>query len=698
MKKVKKFLLRAVTFAICGAVCFSAFACAKPKENKPEEKVTKATFTGTHVLTAPDSESEWLVKDGKTDYVLIIPETASTFCKEAKDEFVHLFKKATGITVSFQTDDVPLAANAKFISLGLTKQFKENTAVNNEEVYNPAKLEIYGVRLVTNGNNVYLLSGKENGLVRAVYKFMELHFGFDSFYRNCMYIDTDVKNEKLKLFDVTDIPDISMAIADNRHYMYKNPIGTDSLAGMTAQDTKNERARLGFAEARGEFMLPIIDQGYYAFDHSCMHYLPSNEDFTHWFEDGVDRSWKWISTLGDNLCYNARGDEVALEGLVNQCADMIERSLVLFPAADYPNRNTVSLTQSDGIPFCDCPSCAAHNKEDGDAPVGSIIRFVNRVRAKVGEWMNKPENEPYRRDELTIVFFAYNQSIKAPVAVDEETGEYKLVNDSVKMDKGTGVYYAANLDYCYAKDIYEEVNKEGRENLARWSYLTDYVWMWTYGAFYQCSVFMDDTINYFNNDAYRYMAAHGVKHLFNESQDYGDGATGWAALKDYLGGKLAWDVNADIDALTQKFFDNMYGNASSAMYDAYMAQRLYYSTMLEKNGFNDSMNYYNGSRLANKTQYFPLNILESFVANFDKALAAIETYRTIDEDLYTVYKSRIEQETAGTLAIIINLYGQGQVDSTALAAYKSRLLEICTWYPELKYTSGNAQNIINMVQ
>lgn len=683
-----------LSLLLCFALAFGTVGCRKKQTVPPAPRVEKATFNGTHIVNATDSDDAWLVRDGKTPYVLLIPFDASARLKQAKEEFTHLFSLATGITIAVQTDDEEIAADGKYISLGETALYRTVDIDCDQQ-----KLTPLGVRMATRGDDAFLLAGSDSGLRQTVYSFMRIYFDFDVYYRNCLYIDRNVRDAKWKALDVTDIPDIPMLVADNRLYETKwnAPIGTDTLAGMTAQDTLNRAARLGYSDGRADVFIPIIDNGGYYTDHNVMHYMPANQDYSHWFADGVDRSSKWLSLAKTQACYNAQGDDIALDAMVKQFASAVENSLKAFPVKQYPDKYVVPLTATDGYPYCDCETCVRKAKEDGDAPVGSTIRFVNRVRKAVGAWMALPENEPYRRDNLVITFFAYGDALNPPVVTDEN-GNYKLANDSCAMDKGVGVNYAANLDFCYNKNIYESVQDGGRENLDKWAFMTDFIWMWTYGTYYHATVYFCDTLNFFDNDAFRYLASRGVKQLFNESQDYGDGSTGWANLKDYLGGKLAWNVNADIPALIDKYFDAMYGPAAAAMQEALTAQRLYYAAMLEEKGLNTSESYYNGQNMQNKTEFFGLNTLESFLELFDKALAAIEPYKTTDPDLYTVYWSRIEMETVATLTIMLRLYGQGQIDSDTLAVYKNRLYDILVWYPETKYAAGNTTDIIGMLQ
>ena len=70
--------------------------------NKNEENVVipeinaKYVYDGTHIYTATDTNND-LVKNGKTDYTIVIPEDYSASLRIARTEFIDLFKEATGL-------------------------------------------------------------------------------------------------------------------------------------------------------------------------------------------------------------------------------------------------------------------------------------------------------------------------------------------------------------------------------------------------------------------------------------------------------------------------------------------------------------------------------------------------------------------------------------------------------------------------
>src|SRR5678815_2833370 len=73
---------------------------------------------------------------------------------------------------------------------------------------------------------------------------------------------------------------------------------------------------------------------------------------------------------------------------------------------DYPDATIFSVSQNDTYYNCQCPDCAAVEKEEG-APSGPLIRFVNKVAEAVEK----------RHPNILIDTLAYQWSEKPPLHV-----------------------------------------------------------------------------------------------------------------------------------------------------------------------------------------------------------------------------------------------------------------------------------------
>ena len=128
MKKAIK--LTALSLATLSFATIGLTACdllpGTGVETKEPEVNPEYVYNGTHIYTAPDTD-EYLVKNGKTEYALVIPETTTYEEGVAVSEFTHLFKKATKIDLTVYTDDqVTDASKGKYISLGRTTLLEDS--------------------------------------------------------------------------------------------------------------------------------------------------------------------------------------------------------------------------------------------------------------------------------------------------------------------------------------------------------------------------------------------------------------------------------------------------------------------------------------------------------------------------------------------------------------------------------------------
>ncbi len=303
-KKLSKLF---VIFTIILSLSLSLIACDEGSggPTEPEalpEFVNLQAFTkGIHDYTNTDSQTDWLVKDGKTDYVVYSPAVQSKEIKIAVEEFQLLFYDATNINIPTQLDSTPAKENGRYISIGENELFK-SIYVKDETVegydaskhiteaeYDKASLKEDGVRIITKGKNVFLLGGSlDEGVINAVYDFMNLHFNYEYFYRNCITIDEDVTDEPLKIFNVKDVPDIDRRSYNVSWYSttYDLPRNADLKSGLSPVDIKNRVYRARLTASHGTDLLgPFTGENYksVATIHNVEEYFPNtkgNEDST----------------------------------------------------------------------------------------------------------------------------------------------------------------------------------------------------------------------------------------------------------------------------------------------------------------------------------------------------------------------------------------------------------------------------------
>ena len=93
--------------------------------------------------------------------------------------------------------------------------------------------------------------------------------------------------------------------------------------------------------------------------------------------------------------------------------------------------------------------------------------------------MNLTENAAYKRENLTLVFFAYAAFVEAPAHYDESQGKYVINHPDLEMRDDVGVYYAISSGLNYQLNIYDKASEKGVENSLKWFDISSSVYLWT---------------------------------------------------------------------------------------------------------------------------------------------------------------------------------------------------------------------------
>ena len=227
----KRTVWKALSLALAATFCVGVVGCKddeEPQEEEGRKEPTRLAFTdGTHVYTAPETDKDF-IKNGTCDYTVVVPEVTSNYIRTAQSEFLYFFKKATGIDLRVINDGQLTTKthsdDTKYISIGETTLLK-STDIN----YSFETLNYDGGRIVTKGNNIYIVGGYDSGTMFAVYTFLRLTFNYECYTSSTFVIDENVKNMKLKAYDVTDVPDF-----------YHRSRGLGTADTVTAWDTYDE--------------------------------------------------------------------------------------------------------------------------------------------------------------------------------------------------------------------------------------------------------------------------------------------------------------------------------------------------------------------------------------------------------------------------------------------------------------------------
>ena len=229
------------------------------------------------------------------------------------------------------------------------------------------------------------------------------------------------------------------------------------------------------------------------------------------------------------------------EALVNAFA---QAAIAYFDAN--PSATSYSLSPSDSAGWCQCPSCTAMYEEDPEGNLSvtpAVLNFYNGVARIVAQ----------RYPDKVLAGYVYAQYVYPP-------------HEPIQLEPNVFLVWAPSMDYGYTL-FRPELQRTWEELLAQWTASTDKL------AYYDLPTSM-------SNDAgapcppgleilkfiYPRLKAAAIKGVYV----YGQEAWGTGAATNYLLARLAWDPDADVDALFAEFMDRCYAEASDEIEKMYL--------------------------------------------------------------------------------------------------------------------------------
>ncbi|MDR3216473.1 MAG: DUF4838 domain-containing protein [Clostridiaceae bacterium] len=624
-----------------------------------DDETTNPILAGTHVDNSKPTD-KFIMENGATDYKIVIRAPAVgngdywMLERIAALELARFFEEATGVVLPIVKDDaVQYSDDATYISIG-----KNLVLDGSGIVVDYSQLKGGGFRIVTKGKSVFLTggdagtTGEEAGFVYAVYEFLYKVFDLDFFFTDSYSINKNVTNIPLMDYDINEVPDIeyratNYSFVDNQYnrnwdwynfnlYRYRQIRSNQLLLGVGEIGNIWHNS----FEYVGAKTTPI--PGWFGYVDATD---PVMQAHPKWFSidktnSGLGPDWSHVDRRpnglydGTQLCYNAQGDEDERDALLQASFNTLKISLI-----NSPKKNIVTYTIQDIDSFCDCDACHAVKEQYG-ANSASVILFCNDLNRIVKEWFKTEEGIPYARD-LEIVFFAYQSTVDAPT------------KGNIKCDDGVSVFYAP-INADFTRSLNDPANATTKNTIEAWAKVSDKIFLWTYSTNFSNYFTIYDTFDSMQ-DTYKLAFEHNAVYLFDQAQvNQANYVTSWETLKAYLTAKLAWNVNADVDALTDRFFAGYFGEAAPQMRQYFDDMRLHMNTL------KNTTDYGGTTSIAQNTvtaKYFPKDVLMRWKGYAEGAIAALEPIRLSDPERYASLYDHIVNERLSVLYMLIEIYG-----------------------------------------
>lgn len=590
-------------------------------------------------------DGQYLVNDGATEYKIVIPENAGGLLQIASADLNRFISEATGVNIPVISDKEATGAG-KFISIGKTTLLQ-----NTNITYSSDELGTDGYKIITEGDDLYLIGGGEYGSMYAAYELLEILVDWDYFAQDCYTLKKGLTQIPLYDLELTDIPDVPVRVA------------SDGVV-----DTSNQALYRFRQRPQSEKFITI--KGYWA--HNAIQYV----------KDSPDSNETWYNSAQTQLCYTAHGDAEQFEKMQQASFITLRDALI-----QTPDRESVVFSIEDNSDYCDCAACKAMTEQYG-ALSSTVILYLNELNARIRDWFETEEGKPYARD-LKIVFFAYNAYEAAPATYNAETDKYEP-NHGIKMDDGVCCMLAP-IRMDYYKPITDTANQEYYNNVKAWGDMAQgnlYLWYYSTNFFNYLAPY--DCFDSFAEN-YRVATQCNTYYLFDQRQtDERVTVTGWSYLKDYLCSKLAWDVEQNPEKLIDKFFNGYFGPAAPEMREIFDQLRILTEYNKEHMEMSGQSTIY--LRLTDE-KFWPKDILKQWLETYDRAEEKIASLKESDPALHQAYLERIQKEKLSTLYLFVECYSYN-TNAALIDSYKAEFKELADKFSVSKYYESHDISIL----
>jgi hypothetical protein len=447
-----------------------------------------------------------VVTHGKARCSIYRAPDAPDSVKEAAAELQRYVQKATGVQLPIveapTTPMLALGASPRAAKAGVTAK----------------GLALEGFRIVTRGGNVYLLGpdtpngqttpqgGTSNGTRNGVYAFLERFLGV-------RWLMPGEHGDYVPHLSALTIPDTDITEA---------PFFLNRRVPYTQED--RPETKQWWARQRLGWSLYL--------EHSHNWGWPTAENFRAHPEWFAEQAGVRIppSDQYSKLCPTN-------EGLIEAFA---ARAIRYFD--ENPEATCYSLSPSDGSGWCTCANCRALYEKDpnGDLSVTpAILSFYNRIAQIVArKYPNK-----------VLAGYVYAEYIYPP-------------KHPFKLAPNVTLVWAVSFDYGFTL-FRPDIRKQWEELAPQWRKVTDRI------AYYDLpNCICPDELGAINPPGLKiltWLFPRLKRTAMKGVYVYGNPAWGYAGPMNYLLAKLAWDPDADVNALFGEYLDKCYAEGAPEM-------------------------------------------------------------------------------------------------------------------------------------
>ena len=453
-------------------------------------------------------------------------------------------------------------------------------------------------------------------------------------------MDTNVTDIPLLDFDIKEIPDFEYRIAPYGSAFY-NSLFRDRMRTWHDQEiyigdspVHNMLRAILPTKTYVQNLKDEYDKGTLEVDYETEH--------PYWFMDNKKQ-----------LCYTAHGKPDEYEALIEEIVKNCKELILSDSEHDY-----LSFTQMDANVWCTCDACFKLKNKYGTNAASQMI-LANDVAERIENWLNEEQGGR----KVQFVIFAYHQTEKAPT-VRNSDGTYSAIDNEVVLRDNVSVQIAP-ITADYITSIYDEDNVTLYNLTESWLSCAKSFCYWGYDSFFHSYLTPFNSYGSMQ-DAMQRLSDMNVKMVWMQGAWNLNALTGFDDVKMYLWSKLMWNVNEDVNALIQNFFDNVYQEASKDMYNAFLQMRIEMELQKSKNLGTDIY-----LEPATNTDWWGKRTLLQMLETFETAKTKIESYKLSHPELYQIIMDNIIKESIFPRYVLIEAYGSTFSNAELLEMKKS---------------------------
>ena len=558
--------------------------------------VLKADKQLTKIAVASKYEDE--TSDRRED--AIINYYAIKEAKKWLGEFAHIDG------VEYITDESMLSSSVYYIVIGNAFSDGDYSGLTTDTGYKIAK---------RNGN-VYLYGKTGYGTLNALYGLLKQRYNLE-IYADTVYTFSDAGDlyyEEIR--EETFNPSIDYNLA------YDGPL-TYIKEGENLPNYDYQR-RLGFVDSWQQ-----IGGSW----HSFLDYVPQSEYGTahpEWYtvacyENGEESTVTTLDlTTGGDAMAKVVADKIKAQVDADEAGQNIKPVYVFGPPDERVWSNSDATIRT----------VAEYGTRSAE-----YVKFMNRVA--------KYLDDDYNFDrQIKLCLIAYNLVCDAPdYHADLKFYKSDEISLSVMFAPIESNMYRAAADTT-PNYKYHLSNAHFTEQLSKWKALGGEVYYWNYSEYYDNYFVMLDTITNMQSK-YKLMAENGVNRLIDLGMVGDNYGTDFTTLKIYLKGKLARNVNENVDALVKNFCSAYYGTGGEYIYSLLTSEQGRYKKVSDlstkANGGEDAVGIHVIREGVAVKSYWDENEFDTWYGYIKSAITAIENSGATEE-AKTEYKKRVMRE------------------------------------------------------